>query len=161
MKILFKTIIILLILTTILSSCDKDETKPSGEYFIATIGVEQVEFKFIKTLFTNSFGPPYKLLDIFATSSNNVSIRISQPGYLATESHYERTLAKDNLLSFLYQDEYEEIFVTKITNEILDPGNLDIIEETDTYIKGTFHFIAHNSDNLPIPVSNGKFLVFK
>ncbi len=157
----FKTLISIFALVLMITSCNKDEPKPKGEYFIATIGVEQVEFKLIQTLFTNSFGPPYKLLDIFATSSNDSSIRISQPGYLTTESHYTRTLATDNLLAFVYQDEYGENFVTQITNEILDPGNLDIIEETDTYIKGTFHFIAHNSDNLPVPVSNGKFLVFK
>jgi len=165
----FKTRIILFLLIAIITSCNKDESKPKGEYFIATIGTEKVVFnELIITLYSDSFGPPYKLLDITATSSDDSSIRISQPGYLTTQTHYERTLATDNLLAFVYHDPFYQngndeggTFITGTTNDILDPGNLDITEETDKYIKGTFHFIGHNSDNLPMPVSDGSFLVYK
>ena len=157
----FKTLILFFVLISIVTSCNKDEeTTAQGEYLKANIDGVAFSSTFNQVIFTNSFEPPYKLIDINSNNDNEDYIRITLSSYLEPGT-YVLPDEDHPLLSFVYNSPGITNIWMASTNYQNTTGILTITKETSTQIKGTFSFNAINNDDTIKQITNGEFLVNK
>jgi len=156
----FKSFILIFIIVLIATSCNKDE-ESTADYIKATINGEAFSSTFDQLIITNSFEPPYKLVDFYGSNVKEDAIRITLSSYLEPNT-YNMPDVNHPLLGFEYQPTNgTEIWVAS-TNHSGTTGVLTITEENETQIKGTFAFSAFNTnDATTVQVTNGQFLLTK
>jgi len=151
----------IIITLLILISCNSNSDDSSGGSDFITAKIDGVDFSssFNELILTNSFEPPYKLLEIRGTSNNEAQdfILITVASYLEPGVY---NLPDENhpLLGFQFaQLNFEDIW-TASANFNSTTGKVTITQESDTQIKGTFSFNALNTTNNSIKhITEGKF----
>lgn len=163
-----KILILFIALVAITASCNKDEESTKGEYITASIDGVQFTSTFNHVVFTNSFEPPYKLLDFTGTDDNDNTLRVTLSSYLEPGT-YVLPDEDHPLLGLVYQVQSLSETGTWVasTNHEDTTGVLTITEESNSKIKGTFSFNTtvsttnSSTNNYPKQISNGQFLIKK
>ena len=156
----------IIFLLLILNSCSSDSSDSSGGSDFITAKIDGVDFSssFNELILTNSFEPPYRLLEVRGTSNNETQdfIRITLSSYLEP-GVYNLPDEDHLLLGFQFAKlagEGEDVW-TASGNYDNTFGTVTITQETDTQIKGTFSFNALGVDNSTIQVTDGQFSLNK
>jgi len=149
----------IIILLLILSSCSSDSDSSSDGNDFITAKIDGVDFSstFSQLILTNSFEPPFRLLEIRGTNDDQNFIRVTLSSYLEPDT-YNMPDENHPLLGFQYSiSDTDEIWTaSELFNNTI--GTVIITQETDTQIKGTFSFNALNTvNNTIIQVTEGQF----